>query len=209
MKKICCFFGHRWFYAIAKVKERLKIVVEQKIKEGYTTFLMGNHGEFDKLALSICRELRKTYTHIEIIVATTSLAIFTQKKIYKSIEDIPEWERSYITPEELEKKTSVAEELYSDVQTTVYNIEEEHFKKRITLTNRYMVDDSDCVIGYIDKKKTQSGAKTAFNYAKRQGKEVINIFREDDNPYLNKTYEEVIAEHNAIFDKLNKKSQEK
>lgn len=173
----CCFFGHKRICNESKVRGRLKSIVEQKIRDGYTEFLMGNHGEFDRLALTVCRELRNTYQQISITVAVTTLAIFVKKRI--DIESFPEWERQYVSETEL--INSVADDLYGDVKTITYSVEEEYFKNRILKTNKFMVDESDFVIGYINPKQTQSGAKRAFNYAKRVGKETINIFDEEDN----------------------------
>ncbi|MBO5851749.1 MAG: hypothetical protein J6R29_05415 [Clostridia bacterium] len=44
-----------------------------------------------------------------------------------------------------------------------------------------MIQNCDLLICWVDKNKFKSGAKTAFNYALKQGKKVINIFDEDAN----------------------------
>ena len=45
-----------------------------------------------------------------------------------------------------------------------------------------MIDRCDTIICYVDEKKYKSGAKTAMNYAKKQGLKIINIYDEKDNP---------------------------
>lgn len=57
-----------------------------------------------------------------------------------------------------------------------YPIENEHFKNRITMSNRYMIDDSDLVIAYVDMKFNRSGAKKSFSYASKTKKVVIIFF---------------------------------
>ncbi len=146
-KKSCCFLGHRLVFCKKEIKEKLKEVVESKLKEGYKYFLMGNHGEFDEIALSVCRSLKQKYTDIQIFLIITNLNHLHSKR-----------------------------GLYDDIQTVVYDVEVEHFKKRITLSNKFMVDDCESVICWIDTNKVNSGAKTALKYALRQNKKVINIF---------------------------------
>lgn len=71
IKKIC-FIGHRHIYNYKEIREKLYKIVEEEIKKGCKFFTMGTHGEFDEMVLSVCRELRKVYTNIEIEVVITS-----------------------------------------------------------------------------------------------------------------------------------------
>jgi hypothetical protein len=66
---------------------------------------MGTHGEFDELALSVCRELRNTDKDIKIEVVITSL-----KRIEKQLLYDDEFGKKYERP-------------YRDVSTTMYEIE--------------------------------------------------------------------------------------
>lgn len=167
------FFGHSYIFQKEKVRQRLYDIVENYIKVGYKDFIMGKYGDFDDMALSVCRELRKKYNDIKITVIFTSYATFNKKTI---INHVKGFEDEIIT-------YSKADE-YSDVQTSLYFVEYLHFKRRIIQTNRYMIDDSNLVICYINPQKTQSGAKTAVNYAKKQKKQIINIFDEKDYQFL-------------------------
>ncbi|MBR1925660.1 MAG: hypothetical protein IJ837_02270 [Clostridia bacterium] len=121
MPKRICFIGHRRI-GFGDIRSKLKEVVLQKIKDGYRFFTMGTHGEFDEMALSVCRELRKDYPDIEIVVVITSF-----NKIKKVVEHDEIWGDEIYTP-------------YLDVKTTMYNIEETHYKRQITESNHQIND---------------------------------------------------------------------
>lgn len=109
------FIGHRNLWgSCERIKEKLYKLVEQEIQNGCKIFTMGTHGKFDKLALSVCRELRKTYKDIEIKVAITSL---------KTIEPIIDYDLIFGNKKYF---------LYDDVTTIMYNIEEVHYKKKLS-----------------------------------------------------------------------------
>ena len=65
------FIGHRKVFA-KDIEARLAAAIQTEIERGCTAFTMGTHGEFDKLALSACRSMRKRYPDIEIEVVITS-----------------------------------------------------------------------------------------------------------------------------------------
>lgn len=177
---IITFFGHRKIYKEDKLRERLKEALQPYLNEPNLTLMVGNHGEYDRLVLSVCREIR-SHTPINIRVILTSLAILKKD----------EW--GYSRADD-----------YDDVETMLYNIEDEHFKNQIVINNRYMVDDSDVVIAYVNFKEYRSGAKRAVNYAKKQKKTVINLYREEDEPFYGMTREEVDAKIKADMERVDK-----
>ena len=189
MKKVC-FIGHRRI-GFGPIRERLKTAIENEIKNGCKFFTMGTHGEFDEMTLSVCRELRNIYKDIEIEVVITSYhkvenrLLDTFKNEYNEIEMIHE---NYTS--------------YSDVKTTMYEIEDLHFKKQITESNHQMIDDCDALICYVNKKHNQSGAKHAMNYAKRKGLEIINLFDEKDDPTYSMTKEQMEEYYKNLFANL-------
>lgn len=141
------FIGHRKVFA-KNIAERLVSAIQNEIENGCTVFTMGTHGEFDALALSVCRDIRKTNKDLEIEVAITSLnAIKRESNIFA-------------TP-------------YDDVKTVMYDIEDAHFKRRITLSNRQMIDGCDTLICYVNLSETKSGAKTALRYAEKRGLKIV------------------------------------
>lgn len=159
------FIGHRQILH-KDVEKRLYTAIESKILQGCRYFTMGTHGDFDKLALKVCRTLRKKYTHIVIEVVLTSLHGIDKSTKYKP---------------------------YADVQTIIYATEEVHYKKKITWSNQQMLQSCSTVICYakaIQNTNTlqknqfmpyKSGTTTALLYAQKQGLQIINLYREEDS----------------------------
>lgn len=166
MKKTVAFFGHRLLWG-REIRERVKKEIESNLNEDVCC-LVGTHGEFDSLVLSVCREIKKDFPYLKITVVFTSLNVLQKRKgeIYSDAD------------------------MYKDVDTVIYDIEEEYYKKQIEISNRKMVDESDLIICYIDKERRNSGAKKAVAYAIKQGKRVINLFQEQDRPFYGMTSEE-------------------
>lgn len=161
------FIGHRQIFA-KDIYKRLLHAIEAEIEKGCTAFTMGTHGAFDRLALSACRELRCTHADMEIEVVLTSLNAL---KKHSAFEPIP----------------------YADVKTVLYEIESAHYKQRIGLSNRRMIDGCDTLICYVDRTAYGSGAKSAFLYAEKHGKRIVNLYREEDVPFYGMTKEEIDA----------------
>ena len=155
-----CFIGHRNIYE--NIREKLKETGENEIKNGCKYFTMGTHGDFDKMSLSVCRELRHIYKDIKIEVVITS---------FKSIEPIIDHDEIFGD----EKYTP-----YDDVETIMYNIEETHYKRQIIASNKQMIDTCNTLICYVNKKNSYGGAKYAWQYAKKKGLHIINLYHEEN-----------------------------
>lgn len=158
MNKKTCFIGHRYIYNYTKIREKLYKIVEEEIKNGCKFFTMGTHGEFDEMALSVCRELRKIYTDIEIEVVITS---------FKTIEPIIDHDPIFGDEKYIP---------YSDVKTTMYDIEEEHYKRKIIVSNQQMIDNCDTLICYVNPKKIYGGAIIAYKYANKIGLKIVDLY---------------------------------
>lgn len=159
MKSIA-FFGHRAIYNDDIISERLNNTLKSVISKGFSRLIVGSHGDFDKLALSVCLNYKKSIDNeIQINVVLTNLSSLNRGKRGYSQADI-----------------------VNDMgcEPIFYDVEEEHYKNRITVCNKKMVDDSDLIICYVDMRKYVSGAKKAVNYALKQNKRVINLFMEED-----------------------------
>lgn len=161
MSKRVCFIGHRNLSPYQNVNEKLKTAIKREIDLGCRNFIMGTHGEFDRLALSLCREFRRLNKDIEIEVVITSLNMIKKKIIKDEI-----FGNEIITP-------------FSDVKTIMYEIEDEHFKRRITSSNLQMINDCDTLICYVNENSYRSGAKTAMKYAKKKGIKIVNLYKEE------------------------------
>ena len=170
------FIGHRQIFA-KDTDERLLKAVEAEIQNGCRSFTMGTHGQFDKLSLWVCRQLRKKYTDIDIEVVLTSLHFIDKNEEWDCIP-------------------------YSDVKTVMYDIEDTHFKRQITLSNQLMINTCDTLICYVDEKAYRSGAKRTLNYAKKRGLKIINLWRGEDQPFYGMTKEEIDKNMEESFAKL-------
>ena len=187
-----CFIRHRQIL-YPQAKERLKNAIQYVIDNGCRDFSMGTHGEFDSLALSECKSFRNQYKDIDIEVVLTSYHKIEKKVLFTYINDDGEVE------EYLDKPP------YQDVNTTMFEIEDLHFKRQITESNKQMIDGCDVMICYVDTKRYRSGAKTALNYAKRKGLTIINCYDEKDEPTYGMTKEEIKEYYDKIWEKIKAK----
>lgn len=156
MKSIA-FFGHRQIFDEIDLKTKLIEILKTLTEQGFNRMLIGCHGDFDNLVLSTCLKFKEEYNkNIEISVVLTSLSFLNKQKYGYSRANIYD---------------------NFNCETLFYDIEEVHYKKRIIISNEKMVDQSDAVICYVDMKSYKSGAKRAVEYALKQNKRVINLFK--------------------------------
>ena len=159
------FIGHRKIFA-KNIETRLTKAILTEIDNGCLTFTMGTHGEFDSIALNICRRLRHDYNNLEIEVVITSLNMIKKDGNFNVVP-------------------------FSDVKTVMYDIENAYYKQQISLSNRQMIDTCDTLICYVDTSAYRSGAKTALRYAERKGVKIVNLYSEEDKPFRGMTREQV------------------
>ena len=115
----CCFFGHH--DAPGSIRDTLEQTVRALIEDGSADyFLVGNHGSFDTMALSVLRTLKAKYPHIGYSVVLAYLPIAPQAC-------------SFVRP---------SETLFPDGLETV--------PKRFAISRRndWMLSHSDIVVGY-------------------------------------------------------------
>ncbi len=159
MSRKVAFIGHR--NVGYEIEEKLYNEVKKQIEGGCQVFTMGTHGEFDKVALSVCRSLRRNYSNISIEVVLTSL---------NSIKPIIEYDAIFGNGKYIP---------YDDVETIMYEIEEQHYKKKIVTSNQRMIDTCDTLVCYVDTSRNSGGAITAYKYAKKKGLKIINLFNDN------------------------------
>lgn len=143
------------------IEERISNAVKEQINLGCNSFVMGTHGDFDRIAMSVCKNLQKEYETLFFEVVITSL------NQIKPIVTVDEFGICKDYP-------------YGGINTIMYDIEECHFKRRITESNRQMIDSSDTLICYVNEKRLSNGAKSALKYAVKQGIKVINIHKDGE-----------------------------
>ena len=140
----CTFFGHK--NTPCEVESVLKnIIVELIENKDVTEFLVGNHGCFDGMVRRTLKELKDLYPNIEYSVVLAYL------------------------PKEKDEY-----DLY-DYHDTIYpeGFELVHPKYAIVKRNRWMIEQSDYVVTYVDHRF--GGAVQFKELAERKGKTVINI----------------------------------
>ena len=134
-------FGHRYIDNVSDVEDKPDPIIENLLKtKEYVEFLVGRNGEFDRVAASTIRKVRRRLEHEDC-----SLILI-----------LP-----YVTAE-YEKNEEYFHQYYDDVEIC-YEASCSHYKAAITIRNKYMVDRSDLVICYVNRKS--GGAYQAMHYA--------------------------------------------
>lgn len=140
----CCFFGHK--DAPSSIYNKLEEAIEKVITDqGVTSFLVGNQGHFDSMALKALRCMKEKYPHISYNVA---LAYMPSEK--------EEW-----NPYEF-GETMLPE-----------GIEGVHPRYAISWRNKWMVNESDMVIVYITH--SWGGAARYVEMAEKKGKQITSL----------------------------------
>ena len=112
------FIGHRECYGLSR--QYVRNTIEQAILSGYTNFLNGGQGAFDRMCAGCVHELRSQYPYIKNYLV---LPYFSFHVFDSSFFD------ELILPESIEK--------YS-------------YKAAIPARNRYLVAHASCAICYIN-----------------------------------------------------------
>ena len=143
-------FGHRiiedYLTVEAKLYELLRIIMQ---RSGELEFLVGRNGDFDLMAASVIRKLKKE-TGNENSFLTLVLPYDTA---------------------ELRNNTEAFESYYDSIEIcdTARN-----FKYAIVARNRDMVERSDLVVVYV--KNESGGAYQSLKYAEKNQKRIINLY---------------------------------
>ena len=145
------FFGHREIENALEVERKLEAKITELIQtKQYIEFLVGREGEFDILAASVGRRVKK-----QIDYGNCSLI----------------WVLPYMKAEFRDNEKEFLE-YFDDVEICEQSAKA-HFKLAMQIRNRAMVDRADLVICCIQHKS--GGAYKTVQYAQKQGLTVINI----------------------------------
>lgn len=159
-KVTCCFAGHSDIYD-NEIIIRVKTIAETLITEyNVTTFLLENYGNFDKYAFRALNELRICFPDIQINLVLPYMT-----------KEINEYRELYY-----KQYDSI---LLADIPANTPK------KLYILKCNKYMVDNSDFLICYIER--TWGGALKTFEYAKRKKLKIFNIKSKQELPLLYKS----------------------
>lgn len=117
---------------------------------GADKFLIGNYGDFDSLAATVCLTFKAEYPHIEVDLVIPyyrpNIDTYTHDK-YNRFDNV-------IVPP----------------------LEETPHRYRIVKANQYMVDQSNVVIAYVWNKS--GGAAKTLSYASKRRKVIYNLVGE-------------------------------
>ena len=145
MSKVCVFFGHRFVADPEVLEPQLKRVVRALINEGVDTFWLGGYGDFDKLAERVTKELKVEFPHIQRVLALAYLPTNKEDYQYKNA--------------------------FYDLMFYPEGVEEAPKKFAITKRNRYMVENADVVVAWVNAET--GGAALAIQHAQKLKKKVI------------------------------------
>ena len=146
-------FGHRiiedYITVQSKLYELLRIVIQKE--NGEVEFLIGRNGDFDLMASSVIRKLKKE-TGNENVFLTLVLPYETA---------------------ELRNNTESFESYYDSIEICEASADC-NFKYAIVARNKDMVDRSDMVVVYV--KNESGGAYQSLKYAEKNQKRIINLY---------------------------------
>ena len=149
-------FGHRYIdrFAVAEtgVEEIVRKLLESK---EYTEFLVGREGDFDQIASSTIKRLKRSVRD-----DNSSLT----------------WVLPYPTSE-MENNIEYYEKYYDNIEVCEES-SRAHFKRAIQARNRNMVDRADLIVCYVEHQR--GGAYQTIKYAEKQGKHIINLAEENE-----------------------------
>lgn len=146
----CTFAGHRDMVRItvSDILEVLEKIVLQSDED--VEYLVGGMGDFDRLAASAVRSLKRNYkdrkNKLILVMPYMQKRVNEQKAYYEEMYD------EVIVPAELDGV---------------------HYKRAITLRNRWMVDQSEYVIVMVWR--NYGGAYDTLKYARKQKKRIIEL----------------------------------
>ena len=141
-------FGHRKIEDLWQLNKQLAPIIKELIQtKQYVSFLIGRNGEFDEFAASVIK--------------------CVQKEVGKENNDI-----TLVLPYTV-ANLEYYENYYDNViiPENVYGV---HPKSAISLKNRWMIEQSNLVIVYVEH--DQGGAYAAIKYANKLNKEIVNLY---------------------------------
>ncbi len=146
-------FGHREIYDIRQLNDKLTPIIKNLIQtQSYVSFLIGRNGEFDTFAASVIKHAQK-----ESKKESSDITLVLPYPI-ADIEYYEKYYDSIIIPECLHGS---------------------HPKSAITLKNRWMIEQSNLVIVYVER--NIGGAYNAMKYAEKLNKKIVNLYNNEKN----------------------------
>lgn len=148
------FIGHRTIKLTEKLKFEIEKTITSLIEAKVKTFLFGSKSQFDDICLEILNKLKTKYKDIKCIYVRA--------------------EYPYIDKEYKNYLSSFYD--YTFFPKKIINAGKYTYVER----NFFMIDHSTYCVFYYNPNynKKPSGTKTAYEYAKKLHKNIINLFYE-------------------------------
>ena len=150
------FIGHREIDDIRYIEDTIQGIAEGLLRTyEYVDFYVGRNGDFDISAASAIKRAQKSYGN-----SNSSLIVVLPYTV---------------------KDEYFLEQFYDEIY---YPLDPKtHFKEAITKRNRWMIDNADLLICYVEEGQC-SGAMTTLKYAQNNGIRIINLAEKgDENGY--------------------------
>ncbi len=145
------FFGHRQIENLSLLESQLENIITNIISgKEYVEFLVGNNGEFDILVSQTIRRLKKIYDSGNVC---HTLVLPYETAVYRN-------------------NLKSFEEYYDNVEI-FESLERTHYKALVLNRNYKMVDRSDLIVFYLERKV--GGAYKTFKYAEKENKNVKKL----------------------------------
>lgn len=145
---IITFCGHRDFVATPTLEERLLSILEDTIGESDAELYLGGYGCFDTFAFRCGRIYKQLHPQVALVYVTP-----------------------YITTPSAKKAEAAQGNRYDQILYPALENVPPRFA--ISHRNRYMVEQADVVIAYIQR--ARGGAYQTFQCAQRKGKTIYNL----------------------------------
>ena len=143
-------FGHREINNLQHIDDQLVPIIKELIQTKlHVSFLIGRNGEFDEYAASLIKCVQR-----EVGKENSDMTLVLPYAV-ANIEYFEKYYDSIIIPE---------------------SVHGTYIKAAITLKNRWMIEQSDLVIVYVER--DSGGAYMAMKYAEMLEKNIINICKD-------------------------------
>ena len=145
------FFGHREMGYFRIAEDKVEDLIYKLLQEhNYVEFLVGRDGDFDQIATSAVLKAKHSYSEHRCDI-------------------------TWVMPYEKAEYTNNAEdfEKYYDYIEVCAESNKVHPKQAIQVRNRYMVDRSDLVVFWVERKT--GGAYMTLKYAEKEQAAMINL----------------------------------
>ena len=145
---IVTFCGHSSFCKTEEYEKKLLSFLEERVGNRSAEMYLGEYGGFDSFAYDCCKKYKENHPKISLVFVTP-----------------------YITPEYQKNHLSYQKDRFDSI---IYpEIENTPLRFAISFRNKYMVEQADFVIAYIDHQT--GGAYQTYKHAKKKKKQIFNL----------------------------------